>query len=57
MQKNNSRGKVIYMCDVQGPEKVNHTFAKTMHAGMMDRGFTVYKISLHAHLRQSNEDK
>jgi hypothetical protein len=29
------------MGDVQRPEKVNDTCMKTMHAGMMDRGFTV----------------
>jgi hypothetical protein len=41
MQENDSREKVIYMGDVQGPEKVNNTCMKTKHAGMMDRGFTV----------------
>jgi hypothetical protein len=29
------------MGDVQGPEKVNDTFVETMHAGTMDRRFTV----------------
>jgi hypothetical protein len=32
----------IYMGDVQGPEKVNDSCMKTMHARMMDRGFTVF---------------
>jgi len=31
------------MGDVQGPKKVNDTCMKTMHGGMMDRGFTVCK--------------
>jgi len=39
-------GKVIYMGDVQGPEKVNNTCVKTMHVGMMGRGFTVYKFQM-----------
>jgi hypothetical protein len=30
------------MGDVQGPEKVTDTRMKTMHAGIMGRGFTVY---------------
>jgi hypothetical protein len=34
----NSCGKVIYM----GPEKVNETCMKTIHAEMMDRGFTAF---------------
>jgi hypothetical protein len=42
MQENNSCREVIYKSDVQGPEKVNDTCMKTMYAGMMDRGFTVY---------------
>jgi hypothetical protein len=29
------------MGDVQGPGNVNDTYMKTMHAVMMDRGFTV----------------
>jgi hypothetical protein len=41
MQENSCCKKVIYMGDVQGPEKVNDTCVTTMHAGMMDRGFTV----------------
>jgi hypothetical protein len=41
MWKNDSCGKVIYMGDVKGQEKVNNTCVKTMHAGKMDRGFTV----------------
>jgi hypothetical protein len=41
MQKNYSGRKVIYMEDVQGPEKVNDTWVKTMYMGTMDRGFTV----------------
>jgi hypothetical protein len=27
------------MGDVQGPKQVNNTCVKTMHVGMMDRGF------------------
>jgi hypothetical protein len=46
MQKNYSCGKVIYIGDVQGQEKVKNTCMETMHAGMMNRGFTV----LHAEL-------
>jgi hypothetical protein len=50
MQENDSCEKIIYMGDVQGPEKVNNAYVKTVHAGMMDRGFTVYpamsKVSL-----------
>jgi hypothetical protein len=38
---------VIYMGYVQGPEKVNYICMKTMHAGTMDRGFTVYRMNLH----------
>jgi hypothetical protein len=29
------------MNDVHGPDKVNDTCMETMHAGMLDRGFTV----------------
>jgi hypothetical protein len=29
------------MGDVQGPNKLNNTCVKTMHAGTIDRGFTV----------------
>jgi hypothetical protein len=32
------------MGDVQGPEKMNDTCRKTMHSGMMDRGFSVCVI-------------
>jgi hypothetical protein len=39
--ENDECGKVIYMGDVQGPEKVNDTCVITMHAGTMDRGFIV----------------
>jgi hypothetical protein len=35
--------KVIYMGNVQGPEKLNDTCVKTMRAGTMARGFTVFK--------------
>jgi hypothetical protein len=31
MRENNNYGKVIYMGDVQGEEKVNDTRMKTMH--------------------------
>jgi hypothetical protein len=41
IQENDSYREVIYMGDVQGPEKVNDTCVKTMHAGTMDRGFTL----------------
>jgi hypothetical protein len=41
MQDNDSCEKVTYMGDAQGPEKVNNTCVKTMHAVMMARGFTV----------------
>jgi hypothetical protein len=41
MRENDSCGKVIYMGDVQEPQKVNDTCMKTMQAGMMDRSFTV----------------
>jgi hypothetical protein len=29
---------------VQGPEKVNNTCVKSMHAGMVDRGFSVVNV-------------
>jgi hypothetical protein len=38
--KNNSCVKVIYMGDIQGPEKMNDICLKTMHAATMDRDFT-----------------
>jgi hypothetical protein len=41
VKTNNECRKVIYMGDVQGPQKVNDTYVKTMHAGLMDRSFTV----------------
>jgi hypothetical protein len=41
MRENNSYEKVIHVGDVQGPEKVNDTCMKTLHAGMLDSGFTV----------------
>jgi hypothetical protein len=41
MQGNDSSGKVIYMSNIQGPEKVNDTCVETLLAGTMDRGFTV----------------
>jgi hypothetical protein len=41
MWENDSCGKVIYLVDVQGPEKVNDTCEKTMHAGTLDSGITV----------------
>jgi hypothetical protein len=41
MWENNSFKKVIYMGNVQGPEKVNYTCVKTMHVGITNRGFTV----------------
>jgi hypothetical protein len=36
------------MGDVEGPEKANDTCVKTMHAGMMDRGFTVSRSVAHS---------
>jgi hypothetical protein len=41
MWENDSCGKVIYMDDVQGPEKVKNTCVIAMHAGTMARGFSV----------------
>jgi acetyl-CoA carboxylase beta subunit len=41
MWENNSCRKVMYTGDVQEPKKVNNTCTETMHAGTMDRGFTV----------------
>jgi hypothetical protein len=41
MYENSSCRKVIYMGDVQGPEKVNDAWVKTVHARTMDRGFIV----------------
>jgi hypothetical protein len=38
---NNECGKIIYMGNVQGPDEMNDTCVKTMHAGTMGRGFTV----------------
>jgi hypothetical protein len=40
MQENDSCGTVIHMGYVQGSEKVKDTCVKTMHVGMMARGFT-----------------
>jgi hypothetical protein len=40
-RENDSCGKVVYMGDAQGPEKVNNLFVKTMHAGTIDCVFTV----------------
>jgi hypothetical protein len=42
MWENDSCGKVIYIGDVQGPAKANHTHVKTMHAATMNRGFAVF---------------
>jgi hypothetical protein len=39
--ENDSCGKVIYLGDVRGPEKVNDTCVETVHVGTMDRGFTL----------------
>jgi acetyl-CoA carboxylase beta subunit len=41
VKKNDECRKLIYMDDVQRPEKVNNTCVKTVHAGTMDRGFAV----------------
>jgi hypothetical protein len=40
MWENDSCGKAIYMGN-ECVEKMDNTCTKTMHAGMMDRGFTV----------------
>jgi hypothetical protein len=40
---NDECGKVIFVGDVQGPEKVHNTCVKTMHAGSIDKGFTVLR--------------
>jgi hypothetical protein len=42
MRKNDSSGKVTTVGEEQGPEKVNDTYLKTLHAGTMARGFTVF---------------
>jgi hypothetical protein len=34
----------MYMGNVQGPEKVNDSCVKTVHAEMIYRGFSVYFI-------------
>jgi hypothetical protein len=34
------------MGDVQGPEKVNDTYMKTMHTAMLDKGFTAVSKSI-----------
>jgi hypothetical protein len=48
MCENDSSEEVIYIGNIQGPEKVKDTCVKTVHANTMDRGFTVLKItSLH----------
>jgi hypothetical protein len=44
MWENRSCGKVIYIGDIQEPEKVNGTCLKAMHVGTMDRGFTAIRI-------------
>jgi hypothetical protein len=41
---NNECGKAIYVGNVQGPEKVIVSCVKTMHAGTMDRDFTVLML-------------
>jgi hypothetical protein len=43
MRENDRCGKVIYMSDVQGPEKVNDICMKTLHVGTMDRGFILMR--------------
>jgi hypothetical protein len=42
MQEKDSYGKVIYMGDVWGPEKVNNICVKTMHVGMIDIEVSLY---------------
>jgi hypothetical protein len=39
MLRNDCCRKVIYTGNVLGPEKVDNTCMKTMHAGTMDRSF------------------
>jgi hypothetical protein len=41
-RKMNSCGNVIYMGDIQGPEKVNDTCMETIRAETMDIGVNVY---------------
>jgi hypothetical protein len=41
MWENYSYGTAIYMGDVHRPKQVKDTCMKTLHAGTMDRGFTV----------------
>jgi hypothetical protein len=43
MWEYNSFGEVIYMGNVQGPEKVNDACTKPMYAGTIDRGFNVFR--------------
>jgi hypothetical protein len=43
MRENDRCGKVIYMSDAQGPEKVNDICMKTLHVGTMDRGFVLMR--------------
>jgi putative N-acetylmannosamine-6-phosphate epimerase len=44
MRENDSCRKVIYMDDVQGPDKVNNnTCMKAMLVGTTDRGYTVFE--------------
>jgi hypothetical protein len=42
MKKDERRGMLFtYMGNVQRPGKANNTRVRTVHAGTMDRGFTV----------------
>jgi hypothetical protein len=41
---------IVYMNNLQGPEKINDTYRKTMHEGMMDEGSTVYMDLYEQHL-------
>lgn len=45
------------MGDVQGPGKLNDTCMKTMCAGMMNRGFTVWRQEGEFYPGPSNSDK
>jgi hypothetical protein len=42
MRESNSCGKVLYVDNVQGTEKVKDICMKKMHAGMMGRSISVF---------------
>jgi hypothetical protein len=47
MREKNNCGEVIYVGDVQEPEKVNGTCMKAVHMGTMGRGFSVIIFHMH----------